>query len=86
VNPPKKLLEHGQHCLPCHNSDGFTDMCRIGRRLYLGWFRNLDNDGKMFALIGMPEAMRNEVLKHADLEGEVSFGDVNTSLPPPKSS
>ncbi len=77
MNPPVKYQQHGRNCTKCYAADGPKTMCRVGRRLYVGWFNSLDNDGKMFALTGMPAEMRQEVLACADITslGNVSFGN-----------
>jgi hypothetical protein len=43
-------------------------MCRVGRRLYIKWFTGLDEDGRMYAIAGMPDAMRLEVIEAFKLE------------------
>lgn len=84
MNPPSKYMGHvqrggpeGYECRRCKEADGPLTMCRIGRRLYIGWFNALDDDSKMFALVGMPEVMRKEVLECAEVGelGEIEFGD-----------
>ena len=72
---PIKLTTHKTQCPRCHGANGLADLCRIGRRLFLGWFNGLGQDDKMFTLMGMPTEMRSEVVAAADLDTEVSFGD-----------
>ncbi len=72
---PNKLVAHKSGCYRCHSADGVKDLCRVGRRLFLGWLGALDHDGKMFAMLGMPNEMRNEVKEMLDIPQEVVFGD-----------
>ncbi len=72
---PAKLTGHKNVCPRCHSADGISDLCRVGRRLFLSWFERLDQDTKMFTLVGFPPEMRTEILNLVDIGSEVVFGD-----------
>jgi len=69
-----KLSGHKLRCPRCKTADSITDLCRVGRRLFLGWFTTLDHDSQMFAFLAMPEDERERVKNLVDIHREVVFG------------
>ena len=68
---PEKLTSHKSGCHQCYTADSVTSLCRIGRRLYLGWISGMNQRQQMLMLFQLPEDQRKWVQDHAGLDSLV---------------
>lgn len=76
---PHKLVGHKQFCTRCHSADLLSDLCRVGRRLYISWFTALSEEQQVMALFDMPKEMQDDIKERVGIE-HITIGGV--VLPP----
>lgn len=65
-----RFSAHGLHCRKCREADFPKQLCRNGRRLFIRFVGGMDEDQRAVFLLGLPEDIRNEVIKRFPTEME----------------
>lgn len=62
---------HGAGCVKCRKADFPDQLCRNGRRIFYKWVGGMDADRRAIFLLGLPEDIREKIIKRfpAQMEG-----------------